>query len=92
MLPYEPKDLSEVKIIDFGLARDSSVAPKKVAYGNLPYRAPEIILQLPFGHPIDMWALGCMAFVLYTGEKLVIKPKDEFDAVSNSIYFISCVC
>nr|GMD83207.1 serine/threonine-protein kinase prpf4B [Ipomoea batatas] len=32
------------------------------------YRAPEIILGLPYDHPIDMWSVGCCLFELYIGK------------------------
>ncbi len=31
------------------------------------YRAPEVILGLPYGHPIDMWSFACILSELYTG-------------------------
>ncbi|KDO24764.1 CMGC/DYRK/DYRK2 protein kinase [Saprolegnia parasitica CBS 223.65] len=31
------------------------------------YRAPEVILGLPYGHPIDMWSFGCIIGELFTG-------------------------
>ncbi|XP_051145940.1 serine/threonine-protein kinase prp4-like [Andrographis paniculata] len=34
------------------------------------YRAPEIILGLPYDHPLDVWSVGCCLFELYTGKVL----------------------
>ncbi|RTG88152.1 dual specificity tyrosine-phosphorylation-regulated kinase 2/3/4, partial [Schistosoma bovis] len=34
------------------------------------YRAPEIILGISYGPPIDMWSLGCILPELYTGRPL----------------------
>lgn len=31
------------------------------------YRAPEIILGIPYSYPIDMWSLGCILLELYYG-------------------------
>lgn len=31
------------------------------------YRAPEVILGIAYGTPIDMWSLGCIIAELYTG-------------------------
>ena len=34
------------------------------------YRAPEVILGLPYTTAIDMWSLGCIVAELYTGYPL----------------------
>ncbi|KAF7164091.1 hypothetical protein CNMCM5623_008810 [Aspergillus felis] len=34
------------------------------------YRAPEIILGIPYDHAIDVWSIGCTLFELYTGKIL----------------------
>jgi serine/threonine-protein kinase PRP4 len=34
------------------------------------YRAPEVILGLPLAFGVDMWAVGCSLFELFTGEVL----------------------
>lgn len=34
------------------------------------YRAPEVILGLPYGGPIDMWSLACVLAELCTGTPL----------------------
>lgn len=34
------------------------------------YRAPEVILGLPYDHPMDMWAVACVLFELFTGQIL----------------------
>lgn len=34
------------------------------------YRAPEIILGVPFDYAVDMWSIGCTLYELYTGKIL----------------------
>ena len=34
------------------------------------YRAPEIIMQLGWSYPADMWSMGCILVELLTGEVL----------------------
>ncbi|KAK4410330.1 Serine/threonine-protein kinase PRP4 [Sesamum angolense] len=41
------------------------------------YRAPEIILGLPYDHPMDMWSVGCCLFELYTGKVLFPGPTNN---------------
>jgi len=31
------------------------------------YRAPEVILGLPYSHPMDLWSVGCCLYELFTG-------------------------
>lgn len=56
-----------LKICDFGSASsgdDNEITPYLVSRF---YRAPEIMLGLQYGTPIDMWAAGASIFELYTG-------------------------
>lgn len=34
------------------------------------YRAPEVVLGLPYSHSIDMWSLGCVIFEMVNGTPL----------------------
>jgi serine/threonine protein kinase len=34
------------------------------------YRAPEIILGMPYDYAIDMWSIGCTLYEMYTGKIL----------------------
>jgi len=59
-----------LKLCDLGSASDVSendIAPYLVSRF---YRAPEIILGLPYDMAIDMWSVGCTLFELYTGKIL----------------------
>ena len=59
-----------VKICDLGTATfadDAEVTPYLVSRF---YRAPEVILGMPFDYAIDMWSIGCTLFELYTGRIL----------------------
>ena len=51
-----------VKVIDFGSASHVSKAVPSTYLQSRYYRAPEIILGLPFNERIDMWSLGMISF------------------------------
>ncbi|KAM5426167.1 Dual specificity protein kinase YAK1 [Saccharomyces cerevisiae] len=59
-------DKPELKIIDFG----SSCEEARTVYTYIQsrfYRAPEIILGIPYSTSIDMWSLGCIVAELFLG-------------------------
>ena len=59
-----------LKICDLGTAAfadDAEVTPYLVSRF---YRAPEVILGMPFEYAIDMWSIGCTLYELYTGRIL----------------------
>nr|XP_061814797.1 homeodomain-interacting protein kinase 3-like [Nerophis lumbriciformis] len=60
----------KVKIIDFGLAQHVSETNQGRHFQNRRYRAPEIILGLPYAEAIDVWSLGCIIAELFLGSPL----------------------
>ncbi|KAK3389512.1 kinase-like domain-containing protein [Podospora didyma] len=64
-----------LRICDLGTAIDRSdaatasteVTPYLVSRF---YRAPEIILGMPYDYAVDMWSIGCTLYELYTGKIL----------------------
>lgn len=59
-----------VKVCDFGSAMfsgDNEITPYLVSRF---YRSPEVILGLPYNHPMDMWSIGCVIYELFTGKIL----------------------
>lgn len=60
---------SGIKVIDFG----SSCFEDERVYTYIQsrfYRAPEVILGIPYDVAIDMWSFGCILAELYTGYPL----------------------
>ncbi|KAK8458725.1 hypothetical protein SEVIR_3G427300v4 [Setaria viridis] len=75
MLVNEAKNV--LKLCDFGnamLAGMNEVTPYLVSRF---YRAPEIILGLPYDHPLDIWSVGCCLYELYTGKVLFPGPSNN---------------
>lgn len=72
-IPPEEDTEIEFKLCDFGNAMscdDTSVYYDTFELQSLPYRAPEVVMGLPFSTPIDMWSLGCTLVELFTGSTL----------------------
>ncbi|CAK7270346.1 U4/U6 small nuclear ribonucleoprotein prp4 [Sporothrix epigloea] len=66
---------STLKICDLGTAIDRSDAA--TAHMQITpylvsrfYRAPEIVLGMPYDYAVDMWSIGCTLYELYTGKIL----------------------
>jgi calcium/calmodulin-dependent protein kinase (CaM kinase) II len=60
---------SSVKLIDFGFARlvGPGREPPHDLRGTPYYLAPEVIQQIPYGKPVDIWSLGCILHVMLVG-------------------------
>ncbi|XP_067317393.1 homeodomain-interacting protein kinase 4-like [Anolis sagrei] len=71
-----------IKVIDFG----SASIFNEVRYVKEPYiqsrfyRAPEILLGLPFCEKVDMWSLGCVMAELHLGWPLY-PGNNEYDQI-----------
>lgn len=64
-----PGSTTECKIIDFGSS--CFIGHQKYEYiQSRFYRAPEVVLGIQYGPPMDMWSLGCIIVELLTGRPL----------------------
>ncbi|KAB8338702.1 hypothetical protein FH972_021647 [Carpinus fangiana] len=61
---------SIIKICDLGSAFDASEAGDTPELASRFYRAPEVMLGIPYDFGIDMWSIGCTLFELFTGHIL----------------------
>lgn len=71
---------SGIKIIDYG----SSCFQNQRIYTYIQsrfYRAPEIVLGIPYTTSIDMWSFGCILSELYTGYPL-FPGENEMDQLA----------
>ena len=70
----------KVKVIDFGSASHVSKAVQSTYLQSRYYRAPEILLGLPFCESIDIWSLGCVIAELFLGWPLY-PGSSEYDQI-----------
>ena len=72
-VPLTEKDImhKETNIIlaDYGSAIEEG-KNINVEIQSKPYRAPEVIMALPYNQAVDIWSLGCITFELLTGWQL----------------------
>ncbi|GHJ85748.1 hypothetical protein NliqN6_2150 [Naganishia liquefaciens] len=59
-----------LKVCDLGSACDAAEHEITPYLVSRFYRAPEIILGLPYDDALDMWSIGCTLYELYTGKIL----------------------
>ena len=77
---------AQVKLIDFGSScyltdRQSSYIQSR------SYRAPEVVLGLPYDGRIDVWSLGCVVAEMFTGEVTF-----QNDSIVSMLSRIEAVC
>lgn len=77
---------AKAKLIDFGSScfltdRQSSYIQSR------SYRAPEVILGLPYDGRIDIWSLGCVVAEMFTGEVTF-----QNDSVVSMLSRIESIC
>uniref|UniRef100_A0A3P9H2S1 Protein kinase domain-containing protein n=1 Tax=Oryzias latipes TaxID=8090 RepID=A0A3P9H2S1_ORYLA len=80
MLVNQVSEPFRVKLIDFGLASKTTDIQMGTRLQNICFRAPEVILGLPLDERLDMWTVGYVLALLYTG--FYILPRDsEFNII-----------
>ena len=60
---------TEIRLIDFGSATFEDEYHSSVV-STRHYRAPEIILNLGWSYPCDIWSIGCILVEFFTGDAL----------------------
>ena len=84
-LDKEKSDIS-IKLSDFGSAcLKNTIIFSQVQ--SLFYRAPEVILGIPYTQAIDIWSIGLVAVELFLGKPL-LPGYSEYDQLSKIIKFI----
>ena len=56
-----------IKLCDFGWCCETNANNRKSFCGTFEYMAPEIIQEMSYGKPVDIWALGILLYELYFG-------------------------
>lgn len=57
-----------IKLTDFGLSKDILHTESTTTFcGTSEYLAPEVVMQMPYSYPIDIWALGILTYEMILG-------------------------
>eukprot|EP00929_Paragymnodinium_shiwhaense_P006783 TRINITY_DN110742_c0_g1_i1.p1 TRINITY_DN110742_c0_g1~~TRINITY_DN110742_c0_g1_i1.p1 ORF type:complete len:473 (-),score=56.93 TRINITY_DN110742_c0_g1_i1:119-1537(-) len=73
---FTGQDDTCIKVIDFGLASYSANADLPRLQSRF-YRAPEVILTLPYGPAVDIWSCGCILAEMCCGAPLLPGSSDR---------------
>lgn len=83
-----------MKIIDFGLARKDQKENSRLIIGTMTYMAPEIFKYMdgkiddyPYTPECDMYALGCVMYLLLVGKLPFSGENLKKDAVNKHVSF-----
>ncbi|TKA65664.1 hypothetical protein B0A55_08787 [Friedmanniomyces simplex] len=68
---YVISDLSEARLVDGSVNNDLIMPPV--------WRAPEVILCMPWSCPVDVWAFGLMVWYLFQGSRLFRFSEDGLE-------------
>ena len=83
-------DKKTVKLADFGTAVDKRDVIERTEYlVSRFYRAPEIILGMDIGYPVDMWAVGCTVYELWTG-KILFNGRSKNQMIKSFMDCLGC--
>ena len=75
----------KIKLCDFGWCCETKLNNRKTFCGTFEYMAPEIINELPYGKPVDIWALGILLYELYYGISPFMSSKQNEEQTKEII-------
>lgn len=76
-------DRPDLKVIDFGSACEETRTIYTYIQSRF-YRAPEVLLGIPYSTGIDMWSFGCIVAELFLGIP-IFPGNSEFDQVNRIV-------
>ena len=75
-------NFDDIKLCDFGWCCESNSNNRTSFCGTFEYMAPEIINEIPYGKPVDIWALGILLYEFYYG-KSPFSSEEQKDTINN---------
>lgn len=78
-----------VKLIDFGSATHEDEHHSRIV-STRHYRAPEVIAEIGWSYPCDMWSVGCILFELYTGHTM-FQTHDNTEHLAMMEYILGTI-
>ncbi|OAA43706.1 serine threonine protein kinase, CMGC group [Metarhizium rileyi] len=85
-----PKRMGAPVLCDFGSAVLGSIPHTEDVQPNI-YRAPEVILQVPWSYEIDIWNTGAMIWDIFEGGHLFTGHDPEHDAYRSRAHIAEMI-
>ncbi|KAJ9195522.1 hypothetical protein DTO021D3_5092 [Paecilomyces variotii] len=86
-----PKKLGAPVLCDFGSAVLGDEKHSEDIQPNI-YRAPEVILEVPWTYSVDIWNVGCMIWDIFEGESLFTGQDPEFQTYRSRAHLAEMIC
>ncbi|KFY26988.1 hypothetical protein V491_01094 [Pseudogymnoascus sp. VKM F-3775] len=85
-----PKMFGRPILCDFSFARNGQI---EHCHDIQPdsYRAPEVILEMPWGYPVDIWSVGVMTWDMFENRRLFDGFDTETGKYQNRFHLASIV-
>ncbi|KAH8710405.1 Serine/threonine-protein kinase SRPK [Beauveria bassiana] len=85
-----PKNLGAPVLCDFGSAVDGGVDHLEDVQPNI-YRAPEVILEVPWTYSVDIWNVGCMIWDIFEGGSLFTGQDPELNVYRSRAHLAEMI-
>ncbi|GBF62686.1 serine/threonine-protein kinase [Trichophyton mentagrophytes] len=85
-----PKELGPPVLCDFGSAISGATVHSEDIQPNI-YRAPEVILEVPWTYSVDIWNAGCMIWDIFEGEPLFTGQDPEFQTYRSRAHLAEII-
>ncbi|KAJ6149183.1 hypothetical protein N7471_000382 [Penicillium samsonianum] len=85
-----PKNLGAPVLCDFGSAVMGDEQHSEDIQPDI-YRAPEVILQVPWSYSVDVWNVGCVIWNLFEGESLFSGQDPEYQTYRSRAHLAEMI-
>ncbi|KAM3502500.1 hypothetical protein MY11210_009046 [Beauveria gryllotalpidicola] len=85
-----PKKMGAPVLCDFGSAVNGGVVHLEDVQPNI-YRAPEVILEVPWTYSVDIWNVGCMIWDIFEGCSLFTGQDPELNVYRSRAHLAEMI-
>ncbi|KAN0070601.1 CMGC/SRPK protein kinase [Elaphomyces granulatus] len=85
-----PREWGAPALCDFGSAMPGGIEHLEDIQPNI-YRAPEVILEVPWTYSVDVWNVGCMIWNIFEGESLFTGHDPEFQTYRSRAHLAEII-